>query len=345
MRGLLSQARKKKIEENNLWSYMLFAIVELFIIVVGMFMAIQLDTKSKMIQDEESVTALLIEVQSNLSKDIILSNRIFNRYILDNRLLDLVYDSIITRDQIEELTYEIDQMNRFYVNYNLTDLGFQGLKASSEIIPNSYKDLFGEITAFYNSRLEHFKVYNERNQNTIYKYQDFLIEHQAWFNRDLHLDLKSEDQIDFYYRNPRVKSQMGLVMDDVHELYFITSDYRTQAVVLYNKINLALGDTAIIPNHVTIDCNDQALLDSFVGTYHWESGLKNKRVEKDIIVEASDAGFTIQLHGEQPKSLLYLTNSIFYFDKSYDLVLFNKDGRLEYINKGIQKDYIFRMVE
>ncbi|MGY8917311.1 MAG: hypothetical protein ACKVJ6_03480 [Flavobacteriales bacterium] len=342
MRSQMSQRRKQKIDSGNTSGFLLFAMVEVLLIILGITAAIQFDNMNELSKTENDIEAVLTEIKLDLSNDIKNSELIYLNYLRTNKITDVIYNPETSKEEISNMTVLLDNELRFYKNFPIRTDGYEAIKKLFSEAPEKYKNSIKDINTFYKRKIT-LDIYNERCRNTIYEYQDYLINNQPWFNLDSHNEVVSSDQIDYYFHNPKVKAQMGLVADDVAELYIQTLQYRTAAIDLYSSIHNSLGDTSSIPDHITYKNSNIELMTSYEGSYKWIKGASGKidfKGEGVSIVFKDDFLYLILPNGKELR-LLSLNDSCFYISKSYDLVTIDKSGKLEYIQSGIKKDCLF----
>ena len=141
MQKHLRKIRKEKISNNNYFGYTSFAILEVVLIVVGIFLAIQLDNANNQSKAKNDVEVLLKEIMKNLSVDIQQSNRIFDRYISHNKISNIIFDDSTTILNICYLheSSEYSELVPFTDEYDLNSLGFRGAEFSEVKAPNTYR--------------------------------------------------------------------------------------------------------------------------------------------------------------------------------------------------------------
>jgi len=66
------------IKENKFSKYLLYAIGEIFLVVIGILIAVGINSFYNASQNEAKIKAILTQVQQDLKTDILDSKRIFN---------------------------------------------------------------------------------------------------------------------------------------------------------------------------------------------------------------------------------------------------------------------------
>ncbi len=184
--------RKKLIEENSLRKYLIYAFGEILLIVVGIFIALQLNNWNENRKTHQAQEELLFKLVSDLKYDITKFQKLDSIYanwhgqsehILQN-ILDGTIDSITSTEE-----YLIGQGNLFYISIRKTT--FNEMVSTGVFYNLPDRSLTQSITEYY--EFANFEV-DKRNRD----------------NQDFYNYLLRIGQIDVFNRVLRLVEQRNL---------------------------------------------------------------------------------------------------------------------------------------
>lgn len=171
MISLFKRIRNELIRQGNLKTYLKYAIGEILLVMVGILLALQVNTwNEKRIQGNEEVK-LLKELRSDLEQsriDIQLDKDIFERSLGSNQiLLSQIADKLPYHDSLNAHFYNMMPFSTFSINSST----FDNIRQSgSNLISNDSVRI--EVSNFYTSYINMYKelerrVLIEHDQNYI----------------------------------------------------------------------------------------------------------------------------------------------------------------------------------
>lgn len=331
MQRHLRKIRKDNISNNNYFGYTSFAILEVVLIVVGIFLAIQLDNANNKSKAKIDVEVLLKEIMKNLSVDIQQSNRIFDRYISHNKISNIIFDDSTTTEDIIPISANISSLLGYYINFDVHKKGFEGLKKVYEDLPEKYISIYDKLDRFYDRSII-IDVYNKRYQKTIYDNFDYLVNNYDWYNIDYYNSTIGPEQIE-YFTSSKCKSQTHLVLNDIANEYFMASIYRKEAIDLYQEIHALLGEKSAIPEDVNYNIKDLKKINQLIGRYH----LVNNP-DKELVISIDNHQLSFTINKKDSLQLFVFNDSTFFRYKSIDVFEFKNTNELLILKEGIIKN-------
>jgi hypothetical protein len=127
--------RHQLISDNKIGKYLLYAIGEIILVIVGILIALAINNRNQIRQNEDKINLLLAKTQSDLLIDIIESEKKLQYWHKKDSLLNI----ILTR-QLEEKDYR--QPNGFqtailqYENMEFSDNSYNLLVQNINIVPD-----------------------------------------------------------------------------------------------------------------------------------------------------------------------------------------------------------------
>ena len=171
--------RLKMINKSKVWNYLLYAIGEIILVVIGILLAIQLnDFNNESIRDKERLE-LLKNLQGDLQKDINRLNMLRGEDSSDasaNNLKNAIKNSEVALDlSYQKMTTVIaDSMLLLQVNagkplLNTETSVYEQLKNTGKLYTLGSENLKSKILEYY-TRAEREEAYNEANNAKIRAY-------------------------------------------------------------------------------------------------------------------------------------------------------------------------------
>ena len=90
MINFFRKIRKKLADDNKPLKYMRYAIGEIVLVVIGILIALSINNRNQQQINDAEITSILKEIQQDLVSDVELSKQIFDRFIKDDSIADLI---------------------------------------------------------------------------------------------------------------------------------------------------------------------------------------------------------------------------------------------------------------
>jgi len=223
--------RKKLLTQNKLVQYILYAIGEIVLVVIGILIALNINNHNQFSKNELTIKSALTEIQNNLLEDIESSQS----NVIDYLKKDSIYDKIIG----DEWTYDDWEQGKVviignnYVDYVINKNGYENLTRNIDKLPAKYELILEDLRFLYGSLSQDIRVHNERIRNTVYTHLDDL------FNKDWKLpssDIK--EQMDYYLDSNEYNKHTLKYMNDRIVVFRSSQRYRIKAIETYIKLTL-----------------------------------------------------------------------------------------------------------
>ena len=248
------QIRQRLITDNKFSKYLLYAIGEILLVVIGILIALQVDTWNEERVAANETKLLFEEVNKQLVQNIKDMDRVINGHISQ----DTLFFKVLTR----KVGYEDYKKSPIYYS-------FWGDQETVDLVDDDFKTLLakkGELTEFQDSLLSDLKFLNDEPKARV-DYGDESIE-------DLHTDLGrllkkqpgfsdfivrqilTDEMIKFCLTDPRYINELAdLLREKVFHINSILY-YRILALNVYEKIAEMLKiekDTSLIKDFSGLD--------------------------------------------------------------------------------------------
>ena len=90
MKKFFRKIRQRLLTENKFSKYLLYAIGEIVLVVIGILIALSINNRNQQQINDAKITSILKEIQQDLVSDVELSKQIFDRFIKDDSIADLI---------------------------------------------------------------------------------------------------------------------------------------------------------------------------------------------------------------------------------------------------------------
>ena len=254
--------KSKEVSFTN--STVLLAFTELFMVVVGILLALYIDRWNSTQKHEEQFKATLRLVQQDLESDVFASDNVIAGFSSRDSLRHNVMLNKLDRNYYENGISGWEKIIAYYNNFNVSLEGFNLLIDMKEEVPDKYVNIYKKIKNFY-KRIETINEYNSRYKEVIWDIKDEL-SFKKWYWIDSYDGIISEEQIDFYLNDFYYKSLVQKTMNASVLLYSEARNHRIKAINLYHEINDLLGIEVEVPKNIKNNLAD-SLANKYVGTY------------------------------------------------------------------------------
>ena len=244
---MYQQLTRASGSQNNTGTMMLFALVEVVMIVVGIVMANRLEQQKELNDVMEDAKVLLLEVLDDLDRDIATSATVIRHHASASALADIVFHTPVDVYALAEARREIYRTIRFYSTFDIHNKGYQGLETIHEDLPTEWIGLY-ESLGVVMERTAVIEEYNKRYREVIYDNIDHNIQHHAWWNFDTHLRQQGEDFV-AWSATHEAQAQVHRALNYIANLAHVAIQYRLGAIDMYRDIHAALEADFPIPDH------------------------------------------------------------------------------------------------
>ena len=255
--------RQRLISENRFTKYLLYAIGEIVLVVIGILIALALNDYYDQQKSEERLTKLLTDVRNELSENILESRRLIEFYNLK--------DSLATQtlsDQISDEAYASNPQVRglvtnhrsFYVKSN----AFDRLMVNSNDIPERYDTIIDQLKTIFGANKESIHDYNQYIAEEIGRYMTLLKQTKPWYWKWANSPEISVDATDMMMNDPIYKNHVAEYwVIAVDNLVYFTQVFRSNAYDAYRKLSVMLQ----LPDELTPTLMEPFDLSQSVGKY------------------------------------------------------------------------------
>ena len=266
-----------KFKEENKLSFtsstIFLAFTELFMVVLGILLALYIDRWNSSRNFEKQYESTLRIIQQNLESDVFNSDRVISHFNARDSLRHNIMLNKFDREYYEQGVNYWQKAIVFYDQFEIATDGYNLLLEMNEEIPDKYNEINKKIKKLYN-RIPSIDEYNKNFKEIIWGIHDELT-YSYWFWVDDYYGEMSEEQINFYISNPYYKALVQKVLNASALLNGLARTHRIEAIDIYYEINDLLGKVDEAPKNMTYILSD-SLLKKYIGKYKMVEGDSTK---------------------------------------------------------------------
>ena len=232
------QIRQRLLTENRFSKYLLYAVGEILLVVIGILIALQVDNWNQERENKEKVKTILSDIMVELKANIIETTRVMRFYEQKDSTIFLSMTNQLTENNFRNNTpRNLFSLTESYTRANLSDLAWSKLVDISDIIPEEYKSITTDLSRLYNVNLIRVLQENEKIEKVTSDYHNYLAETYPWFAPRSTKDGSRQNEIDYRLNSFRHRNNIRVwnIVGIANHLSRITV-YHQNALEAYGKL-------------------------------------------------------------------------------------------------------------
>ncbi len=235
MLKIFRRARQKLIHENKISSYLLYAIGEIALVMIGILLALQVNNWNEERKIKNELNSILKTVSLDLERDTLVSGAIVTYYEGVEKSSQKIINKEINRNNYKECP-ECRSLVSVYRPFTIQTKGYDLLKKYSD--QNSIKNdtLITNISQFYSPFIQIIDDSNEFVKTEVFKNIE-TFKTKPWFVEWTQANYNQE-MIIFFTESEEYRKMVAShnLLAAKNHLLFISA-YKRNAEVLIKKIN------------------------------------------------------------------------------------------------------------
>jgi hypothetical protein len=290
--------RKSLLLENKTSKYFKYAIGEIVLVVIGILIALGINSMYNASKNEEKIKSILTQVQEDLVTDILDAQRIYNVRIDNDSTYRKIMNDSITFEMYKANPYPLP-FGKSYVSFSTKTSGYNRLIDNLENLPEKYNGLLPHFNSLYVEMQNDIDDYNEHIQNAA------MIDGRADFKTnpklaDYYEGRYPEEAMEYYFNNPFLRNNSLLFINGLSNISWAANDFRAESLLLYKKIDSLLEKTpneyveplALLPSKEVT----QPFVGGYIGTANTSGSTILIRLENGrLVVKDSENADTVLL--------------------------------------------------
>lgn len=233
--------RQKMLIEGEMKNYIVYAIGEILLVMIGILLALQVSNWNEKIKNNAYVHSLIKAVEKDLRDNIVQANKRFEFFAQQDSISKLIINSNLAKDDF--LNNESLRVNMVLTRHfgPATD-NMSKLLMNEESLPNRYNKILGSIKIL-NTRLENLNQDFNVLDEVISEYHQYIVENLGPYKTDKNSLSKRLE----YYLTDDFKNKLSYA-NVKKELYmFKIADYRSHSLWILTQL-LLIEDRESISN-------------------------------------------------------------------------------------------------
>ena len=312
MPRFFNRIRKQLAKENKFFQYSRYAIGEILLVVIGILIALQVDSWNEEKKSRAKIDSILDKVFRELESNIDETTELFQVTEKRDSLRHMVVMDKITLEDLKSYDNpdwnEIFEINVTYKTVSLSQKGYDQLMENIDNVPQEYSGLVDELVILYETHKR--KVWEEQEilfaaEKENYRNRAELEFYQNKYNLVLLANNKSFQ--DYILNDSGFKAETIHWIEAVKAQLIFAQIYRTQALKCYEMIASELG----LESKSSKWKIDDEFIDSFEGEYITSWG-------ESIVQTVKDGYPYVQWGKDSPEYMTHKVNeNTYYFDNFY----------------------------
>ena len=231
--------RVQMLFNNKFSKYILYAIGEILLVVIGILIALYINNRNQEHQLEKRTTILLKEVTKDLEMFITVSNNQLKFYSKKQQIFDLILNNKVTFEDYSNAVFpNITEATTWYSGGIKRQVAYRNLINEINAVPENYKLIINDLSDFYENTFN--EDYRKLIEETSIENQKKRLNNYEWYSLNIP-DHKNEKMIDFLLNDFKYKNEAKFYFELVtHHIRFILED-KIKAQKLNKKINETLN--------------------------------------------------------------------------------------------------------
>ena len=259
------QIRQRLLTENKFSKYLLYAVGEILLVVIGILIALQVNNWNEERKTKQQLNDFLVEIQNDLSDDILKADQIIDSYIAkDSRLTKIRLNQVaLSEDRFYERTLPLKIIYEFE-SFRLQSKGYEGLIQNIDNIPKKYEKLKSQLNFIYVANRYDLESYNERVKENAYKNIDHL-KNEEW-SGDF-WEGRFDDEMIEYFQGDQYENETIHFFEDLGKFILHLVRFKIEAIDCYLEITRLLNDSSPPPKHISYTIPETEVLSLLAGEY------------------------------------------------------------------------------
>jgi hypothetical protein len=197
MPRIFNSIRQRLLKENRLTRYLVYAIGEILLVVIGILIAVNINDWNADRKQQREIQQLLTVFEKDLVANIKECNRILGWVASRDSLCEVIMQGKATREM-----YEAKSLRPMFTNYNVVSINQENLDrllAKEELMGPGLEPLL-LLLKKYKYLIDLEAITAERFQTYVYDQNIFLTDNATWYSA--YTDSSSAEAIDYFLNDP-----------------------------------------------------------------------------------------------------------------------------------------------
>lgn len=223
--------RQNLLSENKFSKYLIYAIGEIVLVVVGILIALTLNNNNEREKSEAKTLVIFEELLGELESDIKSIKNAGLFYEKKDSLTFLVLNTSLNKEDYQNNLGPYYSLTRQTTRTDLSNNAYNKLVLMSDAIPVGYSQIMRELYLL-NQKKEYADLLNNRMSKLVNDIINYSLYNYSWG-----VQLNQQEIIDYLYNDNRYKSDVKVLSNSgVNEHFQHTFYYMQKAIKCYKGI-------------------------------------------------------------------------------------------------------------
>jgi len=261
--------RQQMLTENKISKYLMYAVGEIILVVIGILIALMLNTKKELNTNKTQIEDIIKSISKNLENDMKSVDEVIKisiefdslaKIILEKKLTASDYQGDLWSNEYIYLTRGTMESVRFERN------GYDRLMGNIEIIPIEYNPIVEDLQRVYGEEVPVTSDVESDIRAYLIEIENKLQENYDWYS--MTDSIHSQQQIKYYLSNPQYFNDVSRLQKHMLHLRGHLNELKSAITVAYNKLHKELLSGAPFPDHIEqFELAEPEELMEYVGKY------------------------------------------------------------------------------
>ena len=335
--------RRSLLLENKISKYLIYAIGEIILVVIGILIALNINNKNEQRIKAEKLDTIYIEIQRELALNINRVSFLIDFYEKKDSLIYLVLNNKLTKaDYIK--TPEIAYVLFYNDQFNIQNKGYLQLTNELDVLPENFSAILNKLNIVYEANKYVIdnaqRKFNEFNWNSVKSLSDSKI----WYLDFMYHNRFNDEVLEYMINDPFYKNKALDYKVFYYNLYL--PKFKKNAVKAYAALSELTGKKNHIDTSIYFQTSND--LSKYVGEFKINSNdIRFNEEEGDNIMnfEIRDSQFYCTLFGNIEVELFPHAENVFILgdqdDAKFNFIQ-NENGQItgfQLFNESVYTDW------
>ena len=316
---LLRKIRRKLLTNNKVTTYLLYAIGEIFLVVIGILIAVQLDNWNESIKTEREIESILREIQNDITTDIPSAAEVLEFYGKQDSLINLILAKKLTLEGFKQSNPRLRSLTTAAKHFKIHDNGFKKLMNRSDNLAPDLQPIVDILNKIYIYEKYEVDKFDERINQLTDANLDRMAQTLSTFNT-VFGPIPDDDLINYFLTDPFYKNDLLVYRDATLFNYAEwVLRFMNDCQKAYMMIRKYLEDSSPLPLQIAQNnvSPDSASFERFMGAFEIVESRFNVWIGQTAIFEPYEDHLIVYLANDpEGKSEWYFKTN----NEIYDVV-------------------------
>jgi hypothetical protein len=254
--------RQKMLTENKFSKYLLYAIGEIFLVVIGILIALNINNKNEQRIKAEKLDSIYIEVQRELALNINRISFLIDFYEKKDSINYLILNDKLTKeDYIETQEIAFSLFNN--IPLNIQNNGYSSLINALDILPKSFSTVLKKLNIVYDDNYFYIANNQERFNQFNWDLLKKLSDSKNWYMEFINKNNLNDEILEYLVNDPFYKNK---VLDyKIHYSNLYLPRFKKNAVKAYVALSELIDKKDDIDTAIYFQTDEE--LSKYVGEF------------------------------------------------------------------------------